>query len=69
MSYSYTWYIDFADNYVFTRDGDCFNLLTGRQIKQRLHGYTIGYNIQGKFYSLKKLRTHLVKIEKPDLIF
>jgi hypothetical protein len=43
MSYSYIWYIDFAENYVFTKEGRCFNLLTGKQIKQCLHGYTVGY--------------------------
>jgi hypothetical protein len=69
MSYSYIWYIDFAENYVFTKEGRCFNLLTGKQIKQCLHGYTVGYNIKGKFYSLKTLRTHLIKIKKTNCPF
>jgi hypothetical protein len=46
MSYSYIWYIDFAENYVFTKEGRCFNLLTGKQIKQCLYGYTVGYKFK-----------------------
>lgn len=47
--------------YIWTRCGKCFNLKTKREIKKKYYNRCIGYNIKGKFYSLKILRT---KIEK-----
>lgn len=55
--------IDFAPEYVFSGKR-CFNTKRGKEIKKVVHGYTIGYNIKGKFYSLGYLRDHLVKVEK-----
>ncbi len=53
--------LKFAPNYVFSGD-KCFNAKTNREIKQVYNGGSIGYNIAGKFYSLKKLKTQLEKI-------
>lgn len=61
VNYAYFYEIDFASEYVFTKCKKCFNLKTGREIKQVLNSRCIGYNIRGKFYSLTKLKKHLVK--------
>ena len=55
--------LNFAQNYQWTKDGKCFNIKTGRQIKQSYNSRCIGYNINGKFYSAKYLRTKVVKID------
>ena len=49
--------------YGVTSDGRIFNQQTGRELKRTLIGTTIGFCINGKFQSLKKLRTQLVRPE------
>jgi len=61
--FNLVWELDYAPNYQFDKKGNCFNIKTGRQIKQTMIGYTVGYCIQGKFKSIKHLRKHLVKIK------
>ncbi len=68
ITYTYKYCLDFADNYVFAGK-QCFNLKTGRPIKQVLCGGSIGYCISSKFYSLKFLRNHLIEIPKSDCPF
>lgn len=63
ISYAVVWQIDFAPEYRWSKCGKCFNIKTGRQLKQVYKSRCIGYNIRGKFYSLTKLRNHLVKVE------
>lgn len=63
------WRLDFAENYQFDKNGNCYNVKTGRKIKQTVVGYTIGYCIGSKFHSLGKLRKSLVKIEKTKCPF
>jgi hypothetical protein len=67
--YNYNYRLSFANNYVFTKNGKCFNLKTNREIKMVLNGYTKGFNIQGKFYSLNTLRKNLEKIPKETCPF
>ena len=62
ITYTTKFRLSFATNYQFTNDGKCFNMKTGRQIKQVYNSGSIGYSIKGKFYSLKYLRTKLEKI-------
>lgn len=62
VKYVAKWRVNFAENYVFTKCGLCYNTKTGRLIKQITKNYTIGYVINSKFYSLKKLRENLEKI-------
>ena len=57
--------LDFAKNYVFSGT-KCFNAKTNREIKQVYNNGSIGYNISGRFYSLKKLKNHLEKIPKNE---
>ena len=69
ITYTIKYELDFAPNYVWTKDNQCFNSKTGRSIKQVYNNGCIGYNIAGKFYSLKRLRKHLVKPKKINLPF
>ena len=50
-------------NYVFCGE-KCFNAKTNREIKQVYNIGSIGYNINGKFQSLKKLKSQLEKIPR-----
>lgn len=61
VTYTYKYVIDFAPNYKFTTCGVCINAKTRRKIKKVYNSGSIGYNIRGKFYSLKRLRSHLIK--------
>lgn len=65
VNYIANYRISFSPNYVFTKCGLCYNLKTSKLIKQVLKGSTIGYVINGKFESLKKLRSQLERIPKP----
>tara|TARA_R110000822_G_scaffold80191_1_gene191211 strand:- start:5021 stop:5251 length:231 start_codon:yes stop_codon:yes gene_type:complete len=51
------------NEYEFTKCSKCFNGKTGRQInKVSTKSGCIGFNIRGKFMSLKKLRPLLEKL-------
>lgn len=41
-----------------------FNTQRGKEIKKVLNGYTIGYNLRGKFYSMQKIKAMIEPIEK-----
>ena len=69
VTYTVLFQIDFATNYVFNKYKECFNLKSGRRIKKVTKNGMIGYNVKGKFYSLKKLRTHLIKPVKQNTPF
>lgn len=58
------WMLDFSTNYIWLKDKRCYNLSTGRFIKQTKCGGSIGYVINGKFYSNTKLRQHLIIYKK-----
>jgi len=64
VTYAIKYVIDFADYYAFNQYKECYNTKTGRRIKKVMQGRSIGYNINGKFYSLTRLRKHLVKPRK-----
>lgn len=69
VNYTIKYELDFAPNYKWTDCKKCFNVKTGRQIRQTYVSGSIGYCINGKFYSLKKLRPHLIKIKEEDCPF
>jgi len=69
VNYTLIWELDFAPNYKWSKCGCCFNVKTGKQIKQVYNNGSIGYNISGKFKSLNYLRNHLVKIKNVKLPF
>ena len=51
-------------NYGVTNKGIIINLKRGKILKRTVVGYSKGYYIGGKFITLTKLRTMLVKVEK-----
>ncbi len=64
ITYTVDYKLSNAQEYVFTKDKECFNLKTGKRIKQSSKGGSIGYYIRGKFRTLFYLRKYLVKPEK-----
>lgn len=61
--------IKFSPNYVFTiKPKLLVNLKSGRIINQIMKGSTIGYIVNGKFYSLTKLREYLEVIPKKEIM-
>lgn len=61
--------IKFAPHYVFTiKPKLLVNLQSGKVINQVMKGSTIGYVIQGKFYSLTKLRESIELIPKKEIL-
>ena len=69
VTYTYVYELDFAPEYVFTKCKKCINSKRNKELKQVLKNACIGYNIRGKFYSLTKVRKHLVKPKQIDLPF
>jgi len=69
IDYAVVWELNFATEYKWSRCGKCFNSKTGRVLKQVYKSRCIGYNIRGKFYSLTKLRKHLIKIKDVECPF
>ena len=69
VNYTLKFELLFAPQYKWTSCGKCFNIKTGRKIKQIYNNGCVGYSINGKFKSLKKLRTQLVKIKKVNTPF
>lgn len=67
--YTIDYVIDFAKNYGFTKCKKCFNLKTGREIKQHYKSNCLGYYINTKFYSLTRLKNHLIKPEENNRPF
>jgi hypothetical protein len=55
------WYITGIDGFGFGSDKVLYNLKTCRNKKQISNNGSIGYTIQGKFYSLPKLKLMLYK--------
>jgi hypothetical protein len=69
VNYTYIYVLNFANEYKFTKCKKCINNKTGREIKQVMNNSCIGYNIRGKFYSLTRLKQHLIKEPKFETPF
>lgn len=69
VTYNFVWQIKNAERYKLTKDGKIVNCQTMQELKRVVNGYSIGYNINGRFYSLSKLRTMLEKIQDVDCPF
>lgn len=69
ISYTLKFELDFAPEYKWSEDNQCFNVKTGRKIKQVYNNGCLGYSIRGNFKSLKFLRTKLRKIKIEKLPF
>ena len=68
INYTCKYRLKFANNYLWTNCGKCYNYKTGRLIKQVYNSGCIGYMINRKFYSLTKLRTNLELIPKKQYV-
>jgi hypothetical protein len=55
--------------YQLSECGMLINTLTGSKIKKVLKGYTLGFNIKGKFVSLNNLRKQFEQIKASDCPF
>jgi len=69
IQYTCKYRLNFADNYWFTTCGLCYNTKRGKLVNQVNNSNCIGYNINGKFYSLTYLRTRLELIPKQKTPF
>jgi hypothetical protein len=45
------------------------NIQTGKELRMQLKGYTKGYYLNGKFYSLKQIRLLLERYKEDQLPF
>lgn len=63
ISYNAKWHLKDNPNYQFTECGKCFNSMTGKEVKRVVKGYSVGFNIAGKFITLKNLRSKLELIQ------
>jgi hypothetical protein len=61
VTYNVVYELSIAPHYVWNEHNECYNLRTGKRLKQVVKGSCLGYNIKGKFMSLKKLRPLLRK--------
>lgn len=69
IRYTLKWQVNFAPHYQFTTCKKLVNTKTGKILKKVSQSGSIGYVIQGKFYSLSKLRNHTEKIIEINLPF
>lgn len=63
------WNIKNEENYFVASDSNVYNLKTKKKLQMQLKGYTKGYYLSGKFYSLTQLRKLLIKIDKINCPF
>ena len=68
VNYTCKYRIKYAKHYVYTLCGKCYNLKTGRIIKQVYNSGCIGYTINGKFKSRKYLRSQLEEIPAKEYL-
>ena len=57
------WTIKNYPDYYFCTNKKLHNLKTGRVIKKRVKCCSVGYELNGKFVILKKLKSMIVKIK------
>jgi hypothetical protein len=57
------WVIDGLDGFVVATDNKMYNIITFREVRMVLNGYTKGFYLNRKFYSLARLRPLLRKID------
>lgn len=69
LIYISKWKIKGFEDYAFTTDKRLFNYRTNRFSKKRVKKYSIGYTLNGTFYTLENLKflTSLIKRKSFDL--
>lgn len=68
-TYTIKYEVSFAPEYKFLSNNECYNSKTGRILRKVLNSSCIGYIIRGKFVSLTKLRSNLIKPNDVDCPF
>lgn len=69
IRYTLKWEVIFATHYKFTTCKKLVNTKTGKMLKKVSQSGSIGYVLQGNFYSLSKLKNHVQKISENKLPF
>ncbi len=67
-TYNSKWQIKGMPEYQFAKK-KLFNAKRNREVKKVLKGYTVGYNLRGKFYSLNAIKKMVVRIGDKDCPF
>ena len=63
------WQIKNEPNYFISNENNLHNIKNGKKLQMQVKGYTKGYYLSGKFYSLKKLIELLIKTTKTNCPF
>jgi hypothetical protein len=63
------WEINGVPDYGFGKDKQLYNLKTSKRLTRTVKGYTQGYYIKGKFYTLNKLKPLLIRPTNFDVPF
>ena len=63
------WHILNEPNYFISDKNKVYNYKSVKCLQMQLKGYTKGYYLSGRFYSLNKLRPLLIKPKKEDCPF
>ena len=63
------WRIEGFEDYYFLTDKRLFNFRTNRFSKKRVKKYSVGYTLDGKFYTLAKMKemTSLIGFSRFDI--
>ena len=69
ITYDGVYTIKGQPNYVVTNNGEIINVKTNHILKRQVKGYSIGYWIQKKFYTLSALRMKLEIIKEVECPF
>ena len=67
-TYNTKWMIKTMPEYQFAKK-KLFNVKRGKEVKKVLKGYTIGYNLRSKFYSLESIKKMICEVETVELPF
>lgn len=68
-SYHLKYQLKGIPGYAFADNKKLYNLQRQTEVKKTLIGYTVGFWIKGKFYSLKALKPLLEKYQEDDCPF
>lgn len=68
VNYNCKWQVVDMPEYQFAKK-KLFNVKRGTEVKKVLKGYTVGYNLRGKFYSLARVKKMIKPIEKINCPF
>jgi hypothetical protein len=69
ITYALKFRIKFAPDYLFTTCNKLINSKRGKEVKKVIQGRCLGYNINGRFISLTKLREQLEVISNDEIPF